>query len=79
MAAASLPTRERGLKSVLVLHLDGCIRSLPTRERGLKSLQPVKFRFIIASLPTRERGLKSQAPLLSAQFQPGRSLHGSVD
>jgi len=25
------------LKSVLVLHLDGCIRSLPTRERGLKS------------------------------------------
>ena len=36
-AAESLPTRERGLKSMLASSSDFSLRSLPTRERGLKS------------------------------------------
>ena len=60
----SLPSRERGLKSItdaipLVIML-----SLPSRERGLK-FETFKFTVSgwIASLPSRERGLKFQKAL----------------
>ncbi len=54
----SLPSRERGLKSVLGPGVPVGPESLPSRERGLKSgidSLPVAF---VPSLPSRERGLK---------------------
>ena len=55
----SLPTRERGLKSLLVPVHSVWHMSLPTRERGLKSGFSVAPYRPSGSLPTRERGLKS--------------------
>ena len=56
---ASLPSRERGLKSPTLARIGEHGQSLPSRERGLKSLdRKRKYRFGL-SLPSRERGLKS--------------------
>ncbi len=37
LSGASLPSRERGLKSFLSNYRDNLTESLPSRERGLKS------------------------------------------
>ena len=60
LSAASLPSRERGLKCENPCCLDGVHTSLPSRERGLKSIMPVSQDIKLLSLPSRERGLKSQ-------------------
>ena len=56
--ATSLPSRERGLKSVSYPYYMLSVVSLPSRERGLKFQpygEPVTD---CRSLPSRERGLK---------------------
>ena len=55
----SLPSRERGLKLVLLAGDPGQVPSLPSRERGLKSVVAACVRVVVLSLPSRERGLKS--------------------
>ena len=54
----SLPSRERGLKSVPETRPFPRRLSLPSRERGLKSHPRHYFVIAPASLPSRERGLK---------------------
>ncbi len=57
----SLPSRERGLKSLT--HISRCATclSLPSRERGLKLGDAHGKAIEEMSLPSRERGLKSSA------------------
>ena len=58
MGWMSLPSRERGLKSVRRgLRLPGLV-SLPSRERGLKYSLSYRYGPYDLSLPSRERGLK---------------------
>ena len=75
---ASLPTRERGLKSAGRYSPYMRYASLPTRERGLKYLYNQMHGIQDWSLPTRERGLKSRR---SYEFYlcHGRSPRGSAD
>ena len=54
----SLPSRERGLKSLHPPAIPRCLLSLPSRERGLKFLRGVYGPVAVGSLPSRERGLK---------------------
>ena len=54
----SLPSRERGLKFLLIMHLIQMLRSLPSRERGLKYKRLGSLTVHDLSLPSRERGLK---------------------
>ena len=55
----SLPSRERGLKSVKDKEGVTTIESLPSRERGLKCVCDRNRTDQLPSLPSRERGLKS--------------------
>ena len=55
---ASLPSRERGLKSYENIFTRQQIMSLPSRERGLKFIINFGVIINIKSLPSRERGLK---------------------
>ena len=63
---ASLPSRERGLKSVADISTNFHQSSLPSRERGLKFRYLYRLPCPCVSLPSRERGLKFK----------GRSLVG---
>ena len=54
----SLPSRERGLKSMDKNDHHLHQRSLPSRERGLKCNKSVSGVVGLVSLPSRERGLK---------------------
>ena len=54
----SLPSRERGLKSLKAAASGLIARSLPSRERGLKFLLLRMHLISPPSLPSRERGLK---------------------
>ena len=54
----SLPSRERGLKSLKLTTHAHFLLSLPSRERGLKCLNLRRCYCRILSLPSRERGLK---------------------
>ena len=54
----SFPTRERGLKYVLIESAPIITMSFPTRERGLKSYPVNENGGNFLSFPTRERGLK---------------------
>ena len=54
----SLPSRERGLKSVTHTAFNTSDTSLPSRERGLKSISHTAFYTTDASLPSRECGFK---------------------
>ena len=54
----SLPVRECGLKSHLILYNMFFPGSLPVRECGLKSLFDIIYIFLSQSLPVRECGLK---------------------
>ena len=74
----SLPTWERGLKSVNDLAEIADKLSLPTWERGLKFDSQGKMLPLGESLPTWERGLKFQGIQLVMQLKR-RSLRGSVD
>ena len=58
--AASLPSRERGLKSRVIADSLDAVGSLPSRERGLKFLHHELKTDRVVSLPSRERGLKSR-------------------
>ncbi len=55
----SLPSRERGLKFVMILDQETNTRSLPSQERGLKFQRFGLVAGTVESLPSRERGLKS--------------------
>ena len=55
----SLPSRERGLKSLIQARMNGKYLSLPSRERGLKFCISNFSAGVAESLPSRERGLKS--------------------
>ena len=74
----SLPSRERGLKSVVSFIVLSVIVSLPSRERGLKSDKTQVHYQNPVSLPSRERGLKLQEHCLVFCVDC-RSLRGSVD
>ncbi len=74
----SLPTRERGLKSVRTIPSIVKHTSLPTRERGLKFIMIYTGLRIEESLPTRERGLKF-CNCEESGVRYCRSLRGSVD
>ena len=65
--STSLPSRERGLKSVVCDDGTSVGGSLPSRERGLKFQGGLDGALDLASLPSRERGLK---------FVP---FHGHID
>ena len=54
----SLPSRERGLKSVNGGNTKIAEMSLPSRERGLKFDKLEQMDMETLSLPSRERGLK---------------------
>ena len=54
----SLPSRERGLKLVMVSAGKALVVSLPSRERGLKLVMVSAVKALVVSLPSRERGLK---------------------
>ena len=54
----SLPSRERGLKSIDLDGQEATIQSLPSRERGLKFVAGILLFEFLLSLPSRERGLK---------------------
>ncbi len=56
--AWSLPSRERGLKSHILLCSPAACLSLPSRERGLKFENLYPDGMNETSLPSRERGLK---------------------
>ena len=60
----SLPSRERGLKSMIQSVFPLMKWSLPSRERGLKFLYNPPFSLLDASLPSRERGLKFSSRLI---------------
>ena len=55
---SSLPSRERGLKSIRFDVATTFLRSLPSRERGSKCCSLDCCHSAIQSLPSRERGLK---------------------
>ena len=74
----SLPSRERGLKSVRNRYPVLSHWSLPSRERGLKFQSEKESVSAHTSLPSRERGLKLHMREFNADHG-GRSLHGSVD
>ena len=78
IAPLSLPSWERGLKSVIAYADAGRFTSLPSWERGLKSVKKIWQTVKALSLPSWERGLKSirfegSSPSLC------RSPRGSVD
>ena len=43
LCSTSLPSRERGLKSFILVKFSPFLKSLPSRERGLKSIGCVAF------------------------------------
>ena len=74
----SLPSWERGLKSVFAMMWGKIWQSLPSWERGLKLFQQDDYPVSVESLPSWERGLKFV--WLWLQWQGFcRSLRGSVD
>ena len=79
LQAGSLPSRERGLKRVLVDERLQKLPSLPSRERGLKlrvrhvqQAAAIVAPFTGAWIETRQ---KPRGKMMNAR----RSLHGSVD
>ena len=65
----SLPSRERGLKSIDLDGQEATIQSLPSRERGLKfCFLRIESELGSKSLPSRERGLKFVAGILLFEF-----------
>ena len=74
----SLPSRERGLKYIVVREYLHLYLSLPSRERGLKFALLARKNMLTRSLPSRERGLKYFLSI-SIQIAIRRSLRGSVD
>ena len=77
--SGSLPSRERGLKSVDGPAGRGGVLSLPSRERGLKL--PLRGRLPVKDGVAPFTGAWIEIGLTQKQFaaEAGRSLHGSVD
>ena len=73
----SLPSRERGLKSLGDLESVNVEQSLPSRERGLKCLDKHSRSLVEQSLPSRERGLKSLGDLESVNVEQVAPLAGA--
>ena len=79
MRAVSLPSRERGLKYIIIALTNGNSMSLPSRERGLKSNDKNIYEKWMIVAPFAGAWIEIAIILYSDNVFLCRSLRGSVD